>query len=119
MFQLIKSEKDELVAICDRLNALKHSTVMPYVFTEQGIAMLSSVLNSEKAIQVNIVIMRAFVRLKEILLTHKELEYKLNELEKKFENHDEKINAIFEAIRQLMIPPEKPKRRIGFHADKD
>ncbi|MFA4982320.1 MAG: ORF6N domain-containing protein [Candidatus Omnitrophota bacterium] len=88
----------------------------PYAFTEQGVAMLSSVLNSERAIQVNIAIMRAFVRLKAILSTHKELAHKLNELERKIEKHDEDISSIFEAIRQLMAPPpESPKRRIGFH----
>jgi len=88
---------------------------LPYVFTQEGIAMLSSVLNSERAIQVNILIMRAFVKLRELLLNHKELTIKLEELEKKYENHDKKIQKIFEAIRQLMAPPEEPKRRIGFH----
>jgi hypothetical protein len=89
---------------------------LPFVFTEQGVAMLSSVLKSRRAIQVNIIIMRAFVRLKNILSTHKELAHKLNELERKIEKHDEDICAIFEAIRQLMVPlPEPPKRRIGFH----
>jgi len=88
---------------------------LPYVFTEQGVAMLSSVLNSERAIQVNIAIMRAFVKLRQILSTHKELVHKLNELEKKFEKHDVEIQSIFEAIRQLMAPPpEKPRRMIGF-----
>ena len=78
--------------------------------------MLSGVLNSEKAIQVNIAIMRAFVKLRGILSTHKELAYKLNELERKIEKHDAEIKIIFEAIRQLMAsPPEKPKRRIEFH----
>jgi hypothetical protein len=90
----------------------------PYAFTEQGVAMLSSVLNSERAIQVNIAIMRAFVRLKTILANHKELIHKLNELERKIEKHDKDIDMIFEAIRQLMAsPPEQPKRRIGFHPD--
>ena len=89
----------------------------PYAFTEQGVAMLSSVLNSERAIQVNIAIMRAFVKLKEILSTHKELAHKLKELEGKIEKHDGEIQAIFEAIRQLMAPPpDKPKPRIGFHS---
>jgi phage regulator Rha-like protein len=89
---------------------------LPYAFTEQGIAMLSSVLNSERAIQVNIAIMRAFVKLRQILATHTELAYKLKELEHKIEKHDAEIQAIFEAIRQLMEPPpEKPKPRIGFH----
>jgi uncharacterized membrane protein len=76
--------------------------------------MLSSVLNSPRAIQMNIAIMRAFVKLREILSTHKELALKLKQLEKKIEKHDEEIQAIFEAIRQLMTPPEQPKRRIGF-----
>jgi len=88
---------------------------LPYVFTEQGVAMLSSVLNSEKAIQVNIAIMRAFVRLKAILSTNKELAHKLDELERKAEKHDVDIQSIFEAIRQLMAPPpENPRRMIGF-----
>lgn len=87
----------------------------PYAFTEQGVAMLSSVLNSERAIQVNIAIMRVFVNLKRILSTHKELAYKLKELEGKIEKHDVEIQNIFEAIRKLMTPlPEPPKRRIGF-----
>ncbi len=90
---------------------------MPYVFTEQGIAMLSTVLNSERAIQVNIAIMRAFVKLRQIFSTHKELAHKLSQLERKIEKHDSEIQAIFEAIRQLMAVPEKPKRRIGFHHD--
>ncbi len=89
---------------------------LPFVFTQEGVAMLSSVLNSERAIKVNIQIMRAFVKLKELLLTHKELAVKIEALERKYANHDEKIKKIFEAIRQLMIPPEEPKCRIGFHA---
>jgi phage regulator Rha-like protein len=92
------------------------SRYLPYVFTEQGVAMLSSVLRSKRAIQVNIAIMRAFVKLRKILSTHKELAYKLGALERKIEKHDGEIKTIFEAIRQLMIPPEKPKRQIGFGA---
>ena len=79
--------------------------------------MLSSVLKSKRAIQANIAIMRAFVKLRQILSTHKELSHKLNELEQKIEKHDKEIYAIFEAIRQLMTPPEKPKRRTGFRKD--
>jgi len=89
---------------------------LPYTFTEQGVAMLSSVLRSKRAIQVNIAIMRAFVNLRKALSTHKELAYKLSELERKMERHDEEIKAIFDAIRQLMSVEKKPKRRIGFHA---
>jgi phage regulator Rha-like protein len=95
----------------------KHSKYPPFAFTEQGVAMLSSVLRSKRAIHVNIAIMRAFVRLRGFLSTHKELAHKLSALEKKIEKHEVEIQAIFEAIRQLMEPPaeEKSKRRIGFH----
>ncbi len=89
---------------------------LPYAFTEQGVAMLSSVLNSERAVQVNIAIMRVFVRIREILSAHKELAHKLNELEKRVKKHDKQITGIFEVIRQLMEPPpESPRRQIGFH----
>ena len=86
---------------------------LPYAFTEQGVAMLSSVLNSKMAIQVNIVIMRAFVKLRQILSTHKELAHKLNELERKIEKHDGEISSIFDAIRQLMAPPPTKRRVIA------
>jgi hypothetical protein len=85
------------------------------VFTEQGVAMLSSVLRSERAVKVNIAIMRAFVRLRETLETNRELAQKFAKLEKRVGKHDEEIIAIIEAIRQLITPPEKPHREIGFH----
>ena len=88
---------------------------LPYAFTEQGVAMLSSVLNSERAVRVNIAIMRAFVKLRETLETNRELGRKFSELERRVGQHDEEITAIIEAIRQLMAPPEKPRREIGFH----
>ncbi|MFA6431317.1 MAG: ORF6N domain-containing protein [Candidatus Margulisiibacteriota bacterium] len=134
MFQLTKSELIELVANCDRFkiyegdNSRSQNATLkqghnlkyfPYVFTEQGVAMLSSVLNSEKAIDVNIIIMRTFVKLKNILSTHKELAHKFKELEARMDKSDEKIFAIFEAIKQLMTPPEKPKRRMGFIAGRE
>ena len=87
---------------------------LPYVFTEPGVAMLSSVLNSEKAIRVNIQIIRTFIKLREFISTHKELAVKLNLLEKKTDKHDKDIQSIFEAIRQIIAIPEKPKRKIGF-----
>ena len=86
----------------------------PYAFTEQGVAMLSSVLRSKQAIQVNIAIMRVFVKLREVLSTHKELAQKLDQLERKIEKHDVEIRSIFQAIRQLMMPSEKTKPKIGF-----
>jgi hypothetical protein len=85
---------------------------LPYAFTEQGVAMLSSVLNSERAVQVNIAIMRTFVKLREILATHKDLAQKLEALEKKY---DRQFKVVFDAIRQLMKPEEPPRQqRIGF-----
>ena len=111
MFRLTKEEKDELVTNCDRFERLKHSSALPRAFTEQGVAMLSSVLNSERAIDVNIEIMRAFVRLRQMLSAHKDLERKLIALEKKY---DEQFKVVFDVIRALMTPIQKPKRRIGF-----
>ena len=114
MFQLNDFEADQLVS----QNVIPHRKYfggsLPYAFTEQGVAMLSSVLNSERAVQVNIAIIRAFVKLREMLSTHKELTHKLAQLERKIEKHDENIKLIFNAIRQLMAPPEPKKRKIGF-----
>ena len=123
MFQITKEEINSLRSHFVTLNSRSQFATLkqgqnikylPYVFTEHGVAMLSSVLNSERAIQVNILIMRAFTKLREILLTHKELAYKLSQLERKIEKHDGEIKTIFEAIRQLMLPPEKSTRKIGF-----
>ena len=86
----------------------------PMAFTEQGVAMLSSILNSERAVQVNITIMRVFVRFRQMLASHKDLAAKLSELEKRLQDHDEQILAIFEAIRALMTLPETPRKKIGF-----
>jgi hypothetical protein len=86
-----------------------------YAFTEQGVAMLSSVLKSERAVKMNIAIMRAFVKIRRTLETNRELARKFSELEQRVGKHDEEIRAIIDAIRQLMVPPEEPKREIGFH----
>ncbi len=92
---------------------------LPFMFTEKGVAMLSSVLNSERAIHVNIQIMRTFTKLREYLATHENLKKKIEAVERKFEgkfkNHDRQFQAVFEAIRQLVIPSRNPKRKIGFH----
>lgn len=84
---------------------------LPHAFTEQGVAMLSSVLKSKSAVHVNIEIMRVFVKLRQLLLTHADLARKLNALEKKY---DAQFRVVFDAIRELMTPVEKPKRKIGF-----
>ena len=111
MFQLNSTEAERLVS----QNVIPHKKyfggTLPYAFTEQGVAMLSSVLNSERAIKVNIEIMRAFVRLRQILASNKELAKRLDELEKKY---DVQFKIVFDAIRELMKPPETKKRPIGF-----
>ena len=114
MFQLNSAEKAEVVANCDHRRRLKFSPSLPYAFTEYGAIMLASVLNSARAIDASILVVRAFVRLREVLSTHKELAQKLALLEMRVEKHDEDIQAIFRAIHQLMTPPDPPKRRIGF-----
>lgn len=92
----------------------QHRKYLPYAFTEQGVAMLSSVLNSKCAVRVNIEIMRIFVRLREIVTTHKDIARKITELENKY---DTQFKIVFDAIRKMMIPPEPKKRRIGFLTD--
>jgi hypothetical protein len=93
----------------------KHAKYLPYAFTEQGVAMLSSVLKSERAVRVNVEIMRAFVRLRQVLATHESLARKLDDLEAKVGRHDEQFAAVIQAIRNLMEPPpDPPRKRIGF-----
>ena len=115
MFQLTAAEAESLIfqfGISKGRGGRRHR---PYAFSEQGVAMLSSVLNSPRAVKVNIAIMRAFVKLRETLETNREFARKFSELERRVGKHDKEIAAIIDAIRQLMAPPEKPKREIGFH----
>ena len=114
MFELSREENDSLRSQIVTLKSGRgqHRKYLPYAFTEQGVAMLSSVLNSDQAIEVNILIMRAFVKLREMISTHKDLARKLEQLEKKY---DSQFKLVFDVIRQLMAPPEpKKKRPIGF-----
>ncbi len=111
MFRLSKQEKDELVTNCDRLNSLKHSSSLPRAFTEQGVAMLSSVLNSERAIAVNIQIMRTFTKLCQAILSNKDLRKELMEL-KQFT--EERFSIVFETLDQLLAAEYKPPKQIGF-----
>jgi hypothetical protein len=119
MFQLTADEADSLRFQIGSLQKGLHFKYLPFVFTQEGVAMLSGVLKSPRAEQVNIAIMRAFVRLRETLSLHKELTHKLCELERKIENHDESIRTLFEAIHQLMLPPKQPRKEIGFHVKED
>jgi hypothetical protein len=119
MFQLTLDEAQAVTGSRFQFGILKKGQnikYLPHVFTQEGVAMLSSVLRSPRAVQVNIAIMRVFVRLRETLALHKDLAYKLTQLERKIEGHDTSIRALFDAIRQLMTPPENPRREIGFHA---
>ena len=112
MFQMSKEEYELLRSqIVISKKGRGGRRYLPYAFTEQGVAMLSSVLRSERAVQVNIEIMRAFVRLRELVATHKDLARKLEALEKRF---DAQFRVVFDAIRELMKPPESNKRKIGF-----
>ena len=114
MFQLTSEEKNEVVANCDHLSNLKFSPALPLAFTEHGAIMAASVLKTPHAIEASIFVVRAFVRLREMLLAHKDLARKLKELEERLEKHDEDIGLIFEAIRELMTPPDTPPKKIGF-----
>jgi hypothetical protein len=115
MFQLTAEETKSLIFQFGISKGRGRRRHFPYAFTEQGVAMLSSVLNSKRAVKVNIAIMRAFVKLRQILTTSRDLARKFSELERRVGKHDAEITAIIEAIRQLMAPPEKPRREIGFH----
>ena len=114
MFQLTNQEFANLKSqiVTSSWGGLRRA--MPYAFTEHGAIMVASVLNSPRAIEISVYVIRAFVRLREYLSSHKELAQKLTELEKKIETHDEAIQALIDAIRQLMAPPDKPRRRIGY-----
>jgi hypothetical protein len=127
MFQVTKEEFNHLKSLGGTGNLKSQIAISssgwggrrsrPYAFTEHGVAMLSSVLRSERAVRVNIAIVRAFVRLRETLALHKELASRLADLERKIESHDQGIRTLFEAIRQLMVPPEKERRSIGFRVE--
>ena len=119
MFQLTLDEADPSRFQFGTLKRGQNIKYLPYAFTEQGVAMLSSVLSRHRAVQVNIAIMQAFVRLRETLSLHRELAHQLAEWERKIEDHDESIRTLFEAIRQLMTPPEPPHKEIGFHVRED
>ena len=116
VFQLTRQELTNLKSqfVTSSWGGLRRAT--PYAFTEQGVAMLSSVLRSGRAVQVNVAIMRAFVSLRRLLATSETLARKFAELERKLEGHDQAIKSLFDAIRELMLPPMKPRREIGFHA---
>lgn len=115
MFRLSRQEKTELVTNWHRLEPLKHSSVLPLVFTENGVAMLASVLRSKRAVRISIFIVKTFIRLRKWIAENKDLAWKLDRLEGKVKQHDAEIRTLFETIRQLITPSERPKRQSGFH----
>jgi hypothetical protein len=118
LFQLTKNEKDELVANCDRFNRLKHSTALPWAFTEHGAIMVASVLNTPKAVETSVLVVRAFVRLRHLLTSHQELTEQLRLLEKRIDGHDQKLLSIVNAIQRLLPLYNPPaKKKIGFTPD--
>ena len=131
MFQLTQAEKDEVVANCDHLAKLKFAAALPLAFTEHGALMVSAILNTPRAVELSVYVVRAFVQLREVLATHKDLATKLATLERQMQTlalkHDSlaqntrlQLKQVFEAIHELMAPPEPPKkRRIGFVRDDD
>ena len=117
IFQLSAEEKQEVVTNCDHLARLKFSDSLAYAFTEHGALMLGNVLKSSRAIEVSLIVVRAFVQLREMLSTHKELALKLEELERKTTSHDQAIAGLIDAIRSLMQNPDALSGSIGFTAD--
>ena len=121
MFELSWDEVMSLRTHFATLKRGKHGKYLPYAFTEQGVAMLSSVLNSDRAIEVNIQIMRVFAQLREMMISHKDLARKIEDMERKFKDHDQKIILIFEAIKRLLKETEEPSKNkmpIGFVVDR-
>ena len=123
MFQLTPDEKQEAITNWDHLHKLKFSTSLPFAFTEHGAIQAANVLNSTQAVEVGVYVVRAFVKLRELLASNKELAQRLNELEmrieRKLETHDQAITGLIKTLRQMMTPPEPKKRPIGFIHPKD
>ncbi len=117
MFQLTKIEKLELVANCDRFSLLRHSTSLPYAFTEHGAVMLACILNSDIAIQANIQIIRVFTTIREIALQNKDMLLKIEKLEQRIGKHDKELQIVFETFREMMDQPPPKRNRIGFIGD--
>lgn len=117
MFRVTRSEAEEIVRSRSQSVILKRGQnvkYLPFAFTEHGAIMAANVLNSPRAVQMSVFVVRAFVRLRQMVSTHKELAAKLGQLERQVSTHDSHIRSLFQAIRQLVVPQEKKKRRIGF-----
>lgn len=119
LFQLTREEKQEVVTNCDHLRRLKFSPQRPFAFTEYGAIMVASILNSDRAVEMSVLVVRAFVRLRQLLATDSRLATKFQELEHRVDKHDSEIQQLMAAIRDLIAPPSEGKktRRIGFQSD--
>jgi len=115
MFQLSPDEKAEVVANCDHLENLKYSTTLPYAFTEHGAIMAAGVLNTSRAIEISVFIVRAFVKMRQMVAGHKDLQRKISQIERRLTDHDEQIIELVNLIKQLLNPEPPPrKKRIGY-----
>jgi len=114
MFELSENEHELLKRQFENRNRGQHSKYPPYAFTEHGVLMLSSVLNTERAIKVNIQIMRVYVRIREMIQTHKDLIIQMNQLELKVGKQDEKVSIVFEYLRKFIDIEETPRKKVGF-----
>ena len=120
MFQLTKEDKEEIILQLEHLNGLKFSPVLPYVFTEHGAVMLASVLNSDKAIEVNIQIVRVFTQIRQMLTDNTELRLEIEKIKKKVDNHNKNIEVVFQYLDELLEKKENtaPRKKIGFKLPK-
>ena len=116
-FVLTREEKQEVITNCDHLQKLKFSPHLPRVFTEHGAIMAASVLNSPRAVEMSVFVVRAFVRLRQVLIEHHELSARLDELEARVARHDNTLSTLVATIRQMATPPASPSRQIGFVVD--
>ncbi|WP_035058390.1 ORF6N domain-containing protein [Desulfuromonas sp. TF] len=116
LFRLNAEEKEEVVANCDHLAKLKFSPVLPYAFTEHGAIMAASVLNTPRAVEVSVYVVRAFVKLREMITSNTEIARRLDELEQKY---DAQFRVVFDAIRQMMMPEGKGRKEIGFRVEEE
>lgn len=114
MFQITREEKEEIILQFEHLSALKFSPSLPYVFTEHGAVMLASVLNSDKAIEVNIQIVRVFTQIRQMLADNTELRLEIEKIRKKLDNHDKNIEVVFKYLDELLEKKEKPRKQIGY-----
>ena len=114
MFQLTEHEKDQVVANCDHLQNLKYSPYLPYVFTEHGTVMLANILNSDRAVQASIRIVEIYIKMREFVLSNNEILLKVEKLEKRIGEHDERIVMIFKYLKKFLEYQDRPRQRIGF-----